>query len=127
VLGEVKRFFRPEFINRLDGIIVFRPLTREHLLKIVDLKLKDLAQKLEEQGITLEVSDEAKELLAESGYDPFYGARPLERVIREELEDELANRIIDGELGEGELVRIDVQDGKFTFERVVPEPIDAST
>ncbi len=126
VLSEVRRFFRPEFVNRLDGIIVFQPLSPENLREIVELKLAELSKKLEEQGIELQVSDKAKDLLAELGYDPMYGARPLTRVIREELENELANRLIDGELSEGDRVLVDVADEKFVFRRVASEPVRAS-
>ncbi len=124
VLDEVRRFFRPEFINRLDGIIVFRPLAQEHIRQIVDLKLAELHRRLEEQDIELVVSDEAKELLAEKGYDPLYGARPLVRVIREELENELANRIVGGELAEGDSVQVDVE-GERLILRVAPQPVEA--
>ena len=118
VLGEVRKFFRPEFINRLDEILVFRPLAREHLRRIVELKLAELSEKLDDQGIDIEITDAAKDLLAERGHDPVYGARPLTRVIRDELENELANRLIDEELHEDDLVRVDVQDGEFVIERV---------
>ncbi|MBI1730593.1 AAA family ATPase [Candidatus Acetothermia bacterium] len=119
VMGDVRKFFRPEFINRLDGILVFHPLSRESVRKIVDLKLAELAHQLEDQGISMQVSETAKDMLADKGYDPMYGARPLTRVIREELENELANQIIDGTLAEGDLVQIDVQDRTFAFEKRV--------
>jgi ATP-dependent Clp protease ATP-binding subunit ClpC len=115
VLSEVKRFFRPEFLNRLDGIIVFRPLSRENLLEIVSLKLEVLRKKLAERGIALEVSEAAKALLAEKGYDPLYGARPLQRVIQEEIENELAMQIVENKLKEGDTVRVDAHDGRFTL------------
>jgi len=115
VMSDVRKFFRPEFINRLDGILVFHALKAEHLRQIVDLKLNELSDKLEMQGITVEISDLARERLAEKGYDPQYGARPLTRVIREDLENELANQLIDGRLNEGDNVQIDVEDGSFVF------------
>jgi ATP-dependent Clp protease ATP-binding subunit ClpC len=115
VMSEVKRFFRPEFLNRLDGIIVFRPLSRENLLEIVSLKLEVLRKKLAERGIALEVSEAAKALLAEKGYDPLYGARPLQRVIQEEIENELAMQIVENKLKEGDTVRVDAHDGRFTL------------
>ncbi len=118
VLGEVRKSFRPEFVNRLDEILVFRPLEREHLRQIVELKLAELSDKLDDQGVDLEVTDAAKDLLAERGHDPVYGARPLTRVIRDELENELANRLIDDRLHEDDLVRVDVADGEFVIERV---------
>jgi ATP-dependent Clp protease ATP-binding subunit ClpC len=115
VLEEVKRAFRPEFLNRLDGIIVFRQLTPEALAKIVELKLDELRSRLAEQGLALEVSPEAKALLAKKGYSPDYGARPLVRVIENELENELAMMIIDGKLAAGQTVRIDAQGEGFAF------------
>ena len=118
VLGEVRKTFRPEFINRLDEILVFRPLEREHIRQIVDLKLAELSDKLDDQGVDIEVTDAAKDLLAERGHDPVYGARPLTRVIRDELENELANRLIDEELHEDDLVRVDAQDDEIVIERV---------
>jgi ATP-dependent Clp protease ATP-binding subunit ClpC len=125
VLSNVKKFFRPEFLNRLDGIVIFKPLEPQHIRQIVELKLRELAEKLEDQEIELEVTDAAKALLAEKGYDPLYGARPLARVIREELENPLAEVIIDGELGEGDCVHVGVEGGKLTFKRVVPEALQA--
>lgn len=116
VLNEVKKFFRPEFLNRLDGIIVFRPLSKENLLDIVTLKLEALRKKLAEREITLEVTESAKALLAEKGYDPLYGARPLQRVIQEEIENELAMQIVENKLKEGDAVRVDARDGKFVIE-----------
>ena len=123
VLSDVRKFFRPEFLNRLDGVVVFKPLEPEHIRQIVDLKLKELAARLAEQEIELEVTDAARAKLAEEGYDPLYGARPLARAIREELENPLANRIIDGELQPGDRVRVDVEGegDRFTFERVAAE------
>ncbi|MGQ9477223.1 MAG: ATP-dependent Clp protease ATP-binding subunit [Candidatus Bipolaricaulia bacterium] len=115
VMEEVKRSFRPEFLNRLDGIIVFRQLTQEALARIVELKLGELQTRLAEQGITLEVTAQAKGLLAKKGYSPDYGARPLVRVIENELENELAMMIIDGKLAAGQAVRIDAQGEGFVF------------
>jgi len=116
VLDEVKRTFRPEFLNRLDGIVVFRQLTPEDIQKIVELKLEELQGKLEDQGIMLEVTAAAKELLGKKGYSPDYGARPLQRVIQSELENELALQIIDGRLQEGDRVQIDASGEHFTFQ-----------
>jgi ATP-dependent Clp protease ATP-binding subunit ClpC len=113
VLAEVRKFFRPEFINRLDGLIVFRPLSKENLLEIVELKLEALRRKLAEREISLEVSAPAKALLAERGYDLLYGARPLQRVIQDEIENELAMQIVENKLKEGETVRVDVVAGQF--------------
>ncbi len=125
VLGEVKKFFRPEFINRLDGIIVFRPLSKENLLEIVGLKLEALRKKLAERSIALDVTDRAKALLAEKGYDPLYGARPLQRVIQEEIENELAMQIVENKLKEGDMVRVDAAEGKFIIEVSVGAAVGA--
>jgi ATP-dependent Clp protease ATP-binding subunit ClpC len=123
VMGDVRSFFRPEFINRLDGMLVFHPLQPDHLREIVELKLVELNNKLEEQGIGIDVSAEAKDLLARKGYEPMYGARPLNRVIREELENELANQLIDGSLIEGDVVSIDVENEGFSYSTNASEPI----
>ncbi|MDO8750503.1 MAG: ATP-dependent Clp protease ATP-binding subunit, partial [Dehalococcoidia bacterium] len=90
VLDEVKKFFRPEFLNRIDASIVFHPLNEGHILQIVDLMLRDVAKQLLEKGVSMEVSQAAKELLAEKGFDPNFGARPLRRVIQERVEDRLS-------------------------------------
>jgi ATP-dependent Clp protease ATP-binding subunit ClpC len=106
IMDKVKTFFRPEFLNRLDEIIIFKRLSEKALKKIVDLKLKELGKKLSEKKIKLEVTEDAKDLLAAIGYDPEYGARPLQRVIQREISTELAKRMIKGELKEGQTVKI---------------------
>ncbi len=116
VLQALRMHFRPEFLNRIDEIIVFRPLNREQLRKIVDLQIERLATRLEDKRITLELSERAKDYLVDIGYDPTYGARPLRRAIQRELETPLAYRIVAGEIKEGEHVLIDFKDGKLTFE-----------
>ena len=103
----LQRHFRPEFLNRIDDIIVFHPLTKEDLVKIVDIQLKRMAQLLENRGFKLEVTDAAKEYLAEVGYDPDFGARPLKRAIQRELQDKLALKILAGEFKEGDTIRVD--------------------
>jgi ATP-dependent Clp protease ATP-binding subunit ClpC len=122
VLGEVKRTFRPEFINRLDGIIVFKPLAPQDLTQIVGLKLAELRAKLADQEIEFEVTDKAEKLLAEKGYDPNYGARPLQRVIQDELENAIATKLIDGELKEGDTVTVDARKGTFEIKTRAAEP-----
>ncbi|MFQ6090991.1 MAG: AAA family ATPase, partial [Candidatus Bipolaricaulia bacterium] len=127
VLDEVKRTFRPEFLNRLDGMIVFRQLAPEDIAKIVELKLEELRERLEDQGIAVEVTSAAKELLGRKGYSPDYGARPLQRVIQNELENELALLIIDEKLEEGDAIRVDAADEQFTLEvlsRVEPQEVN---
>ena len=97
LLGEVKKSFRPEFLNRIDGSIVFHPLTKEHIRKIVDLMLATVTQQLVEKEIKLEVTDAAKDLLGEKGYDEVFGARPLRRVIQDMIEDKLSDAVLGGE------------------------------
>ena len=111
VLTEVKRFFRPEFLNRIDGIVVFHALTREHILQIVDLLLDEVRANLTEKGISLEISETAKELLGERGYDPTFGARPLKRLIQDIVEDPLSEQLLKGMFGPGDTVFID-RDGE---------------
>jgi ATP-dependent Clp protease ATP-binding subunit ClpB len=114
--------FRPEFLNRVDEIIVFRPLDESQLREIVRLLAANVSRRLVESGITLELTDAALTLLAREGYDPAYGARPLRRVIQRRVENPLARRILAGEFGQGDTVRIDVSpDGELTFNGS-PEP-----
>ncbi len=113
----LKQYFRPEFLNRIDETIVFHPLSKEHLTRIVDVQLEHLRKRLADRNLKLTVSDAAKRLLADEGYDPIYGARPLKRVIQQRLENPLASRILRGEYGEGETIFVDVDTAKrdFTF------------
>jgi ATP-dependent Clp protease ATP-binding subunit ClpB len=108
VFGVLQKHFRPEFLNRLDEIVVFRPLSREQIRQIVDIQLANLRARLSEKRITLELSEAAKDFLAERGYDPVFGARPLKRVIQRELETPLAKKILAGEIKEGDRVLVDV-------------------
>ncbi len=119
VLEEVKRFFRPEFLNRIDSTIVFHALNREHILSIVSLQLGEVEQQLLEKEISLEVTDEAKEYLAEKGYDPNFGARPLRRLIQDEVEDQLSEAILGGRLNAGDVARVDIDDGKLVVKAKV--------
>ncbi len=107
VLSELRQAFRPEFLNRLDEIIVFHALSEEHLKQIVDIQLAGLRARLEERHIVLQLSDEARTRLVRSGYDPAYGARPLKRAIQREIETPLAKRIVGGEIRDGQTVLID--------------------
>jgi ATP-dependent Clp protease ATP-binding subunit ClpB len=111
VMVDVRAHFRPEFLNRIDEIVVFDRLAPEQLRVIVDLQLERLRVRLAERDLELEVSDAAKDHLAVRGYDPLYGARPLKRVIRTELEDRLASAILDGEVTDGQRVVVDVGAG----------------
>ncbi len=115
VLEEVKNYFRPEFLNRLDDILVFKPLFKKELLQIVDLMLKQLNARLHEKNIHIEATEAAKELIAKLGYDPVYGARPLRRALQKYIETPLADKILKGEIKEGDHVVIDAKDGEFVF------------
>jgi ATP-dependent Clp protease ATP-binding subunit ClpB len=109
--------FRPEFLNRIDEIVVFKPLSREQLGEIVELQLTRLRDRLAERGLGLELTDEAKELVAEAGWDPTYGARPLKRALQRLVENPLALRLLEGEFAEGDTVRVDARDGELLFEK----------
>jgi ATP-dependent Clp protease ATP-binding subunit ClpB len=109
--------FRPEFLNRIDEIVVFEPLTREQLGEIVELQLARLRERLAERGLRLELTDEAKEVVAEAGWDPTYGARPLKRALQRLVENPLALRLLEGDFGEGDTVRVDAQNGELVFEK----------
>jgi ATP-dependent Clp protease ATP-binding subunit ClpB len=109
--------FRPEFLNRIDEIVEFRRLSREQLGEIVELQLVRLRQRLAERGLNLELTDEAKELIAEAGWDPSYGARPLKRALQRLVENPLALRLLEGDFGEGDTVRVDAKDGELSFEK----------
>jgi ATP-dependent Clp protease ATP-binding subunit ClpB len=107
--------FRPEFLNRIDEIVIFHRLTRDHLAQIVDIQLRRVVDRMAERGYLLEVSEAAREFLAEAGYDPDYGARPLKRAIQRELQDPLALALLSGEFSEGDLVRVDRGADGLTF------------
>jgi ATP-dependent Clp protease ATP-binding subunit ClpB len=113
--GDPRAFFKPEFVNRIDEIVMFAPLTRDELAPIVDIQLGDLAERLAGRRLELDVSDEAKALLAERGYDPAFGARPLRRVIQRELGDVLAVALLEGRYREGDKVAVRVRDGEITL------------
>ena len=117
VREELKRYFRPEFINRIDSVVIFKPLKKEHVKQIVDLMIKKLEKRLKDKNLKLQISDSAKEYLANKGYDPAFGARPLRRVIEREVETPLAMKLISGEIEEGDTVIIDVKDGKIDIRK----------
>ncbi len=117
VMEELDRAFRPEFLNRIDEIIIFRSLTKEDLVKIVDIQVERLRKLLRERGMDIELTKAAKQYLAEIGYDPVYGARPLKRAIQRELQDPLALAILEGRFGEGDRIRVDFRDGQMVFEK----------
>jgi ATP-dependent Clp protease ATP-binding subunit ClpB len=109
--------FRPEFLNRIDEIVEFEPLSREQLGEIVELQLARLRRRLAERGLELELTDEAKELVAEAGWDPTYGARPLKRALQRLVENPLALRLLEGEFEEGDTVLVDARTGELVFEK----------
>jgi ATP-dependent Clp protease ATP-binding subunit ClpB len=117
VLDVLRAQFRPEFLNRVDEIIVFHALSREEMRTIIDIQLRGLMKRLEERKIRVELSDAAKDLLIAEGYDPTYGARPLKRAIQRQVLDVLAMRVLQGELREGDVVRIDASGGTLQFTR----------
>ncbi|MEX0755220.1 MAG: ATP-dependent chaperone ClpB [Actinomycetota bacterium] len=115
VLDEVRASLRPEFVNRIDEILVFQPLDREQIAEIVGLQLDLLQRRLDERKLMLVVSEEAKELLANRGYDPAFGARPLKRVIQREVQDKLAMELLSGTITDGDTVNVAVEDGELVF------------
>ncbi|MCE2465535.1 MAG: ATP-dependent Clp protease ATP-binding subunit [Dehalococcoidia bacterium] len=112
VLNEVKRFFRPEFLNRVDANVVFHALSKEHILSIVDLMMNQVSLELAEKSISLDLTEAAKDYLAEKGYDPSFGARPLRRLIQDVVEDKLSEKLLNGEISEGDEAILDVEEGE---------------
>ena len=122
----LQREFLPEFLNRVDEVIVFHPLGRKEIRQIVDLQLTQLEKQLAEHGYKLEVTDAARDLLAEEGYDPAYGARPLKRVIQQRLQNALANEILAGNLPEHCTIHVDQVGGELNFTPVLePEVVES--
>jgi ATP-dependent Clp protease ATP-binding subunit ClpB len=120
--------FKPEFLNRIDEVVIFHRLSREDIARIVDLQVEQLAGRLAEKGVRVELTEDARTLLGNLGYDPTYGARPLKRVIQRELVDKLALRLLEGEFTEGDVVRVDTEEGELRFEKAAvgepaPEPV----
>ena len=113
VMAELRRSFRPEFLNRLDEIILFRPLTRENLNSIIDLMVESLRKRLKDRDLDLELTDAAKELIIERGYDPLYGARPLRRVLQSSVETLVARTILRGDISAGSTITVDARDGEL--------------
>jgi ATP-dependent Clp protease ATP-binding subunit ClpC len=125
VLEEMKKTFRPEFLNRIDGTVVFHPLTRDHIRQIVELMLSQIGDQLKDKDLTLEISDEAKDFLGDKGFDPTYGARPLRRVIERMVEDPLSDALLQGRFATGDTVLIDCQNGEIVLnkaELATPSP-----
>jgi ATP-dependent Clp protease ATP-binding subunit ClpB len=118
-LDALRRVFRPEFINHLDEIVVYHRLAREQIRRIVDIQLERLHARLAQRELTLAITEEAKDYLGELGWDPQFGARPLGRAIRKHLEDELAKRVLGGELSPGDTIFVDRSPTGLLFKRVV--------
>lgn len=127
VMDEMKKMFRPEFLNRLDDTIIFHQLTKEEIRHIVDIMLQDLIKRLGTQNMELIVPDEVKDELAKEGYSPSYGARPLRRVIQKKIEDELSEQILLGRFKEGDNIAATMKDGEIVFEKSDEKPIKKAT
>jgi len=118
VKESLKQYFKPEFLNRIDEIIVFHMLTKEDLQKIVDIQLNYLAERLRGRRINVEFTEAARKLISEEGYDPIFGARPLKRTIQQRLENPLAAELLGGKFGEDDTIKIDADTHRFIFEKV---------
>jgi ATP-dependent Clp protease ATP-binding subunit ClpC len=116
-MDSLRRVFRPEFINRVDNVIVFRALSKQDIEQIVMLEINKVALRLEEHSIQLNSSQEALDLLAEAGYDPEMGARPLRRVIQQKIEDPLSDALLSGDFVDGDSVMVEVEEGKVVLRR----------
>jgi ATP-dependent Clp protease ATP-binding subunit ClpB len=113
----VEGHFKPEFVNRLDDIVEFGQLTREQIGAIVDIQVAKLIERVRERGVEVELTDDARTLIGNLGYDPTYGARPLKRVIQKQLVDRLALALLEGRFAAGDTVAVDARDGELVFER----------
>ena len=114
-MSELRRSFRPEFLNRLDEIIMFKPLTRSDLDSIIDLLVESLRKRLADQSLDLRLTDEAKALIIERGFDPLYGARPVKRVIQREVVNALSKRILAGEVDREKVIKVDANGEEIVF------------
>jgi ATP-dependent Clp protease ATP-binding subunit ClpC len=117
VMDELKRIFNPEFLNRVDDTIVFNPLGKEEIAKIVDIQLQEVSGKLSERNVSLEVSQSAKEFILEHGFDPILGARPMRRSIQKLVEDRLAEEFLNKRFDDGDTVTVDAGNGELTFSK----------
>jgi ATP-dependent Clp protease ATP-binding subunit ClpB len=113
VMGELRGHFRPEFLNRVDEIVLFKPLTLQEIEYIVDLQIADVRARLADRRLDVQPTDAARELIAREGYDPVYGARPLRRFIQREVETRIGRALLSGEIGEGEVITIDAEDDQL--------------
>ncbi len=126
VEAELRSSFRPEFLNRIDDVVLFKALRLDEIVQIVDLQIAELNQRLLDQGATLELTGAAREYIARAGYDPVYGARPLKRYMQRELETRIGRAIIAGEMTDGTTIRVDVRDGDLAVELDGPDRFSAS-
>ena len=126
VMEEVRRAFRPEFLNRLDEILLFNRLSRAHMTDIVEVQMQKLLKLLADRKIELKIDGKALQWLANRGYDPVYGARPLKRVIQRSLQNPLATQLLEGRIGDGDIVEVAVENGELTVggERVMSDAAD---
>ena len=115
VLAELKRHFRPEFLNRVDDVIIFQSLDEEELAKIVDIQLERLQKRLAQQNLTLDVDNAAKKLLAKEGYDPQFGARPLKRAVQERILNPLSMRLLEWDFKPGDRIKVTANNGELVF------------
>jgi len=123
VLGEMKKIFRPEFLNRIDATVVFHALNKEHIRQIVDLMLNQVVTSLQEKNIALEVTDAARDFIGNKGYDPVFGARPLRRTIQNLVEDQLSEALLRGEFLPGDTVVVDCVEDKIVMKPLVKETV----
>ena len=122
IMDETKRVFKPEFLNRLDDIIVFHTLTKPDLIQIVDLEVVKVVNRIKTKNIHLELEDSAKELLIEKGYDPAYGARPMRRAVERYLEDPMAEELLRGNIKPGETIQVKREGEKLVFHTTSSAP-----
>jgi len=116
---ELKRGFRPEFLNRIDEIVMFKPLSRDEIAKIIRLALADIEKRLEDRGIKLDATDDAIDFIAEAAYSPVYGARPVKRYLQKHVETEVGRMIIKGDITDGTSILLDAQNGKLEIRPLV--------
>src|SRR5436305_6212178 len=116
VMQELRRHFRPEYLNRVDDVVLFKPLRLDEIKRIVDLQTEDLRRRLTDRGIRLELTDAAREFVAREGFDPVYGARPLKRFLQHELESRIARALIAGEVHDGSRLQVDMKGGQIAIE-----------
>jgi ATP-dependent Clp protease ATP-binding subunit ClpB len=124
VEATLSQHFKPEFLNRIDDVVIFQRLSKEQIKEIVDLQVAQLIARVRERGIEVELTDDARELLANLGWDPTYGARPLKRVIQKQLVDKLALAMLEGKFAEGDTVVVDNAGGELVFEKS-ERPVEA--